>query len=65
METAIVFLIDTYRLIRVGGRTDTHRRRGEKEKETEREGERDRDRGRKRERRDDGWRDGRVDRQTD
>jgi hypothetical protein len=41
MKTAIVYLIETYRLIGVGGRTDTHRRRGRKI-ETERERQRQR-----------------------
>jgi len=40
MKTAIAFLIDTYRLIEVGERTDTYRRRGEKDRQTERERER-------------------------
>ena len=47
MKTAIVFLIDTYRLIEFGERTDTYRRRGRKR---QRERERERQRQRKNER---------------
>jgi hypothetical protein len=44
METAIVFLIDTYRLIEVGGRTDGHAQtEGMKDREKPRERERERE----------------------